>query len=403
MSSLSSDMARPRIAIIAGEHSGDLLGGKLMAAINARCNGPVHYFGVGGPEMTARGLVSQFPIEDIEVMGLGAILRRLPTIVRRVYQSVDSAIAALPDVVVIIDAPEFTHAVARRIRQRAPHIPIIDYVSPSVWAWRSGRARKMSRYVDHILALLPFEPKVHARLGGPRCDYIGHPLADRTSWIKALDVAPLSKRLGLDKQQPVLVVLPGSRSSEIAKLMAPFGKTLELLARQGPAPQVIMPVLEARRSLIEEALKAWPLRPHLVSGDKDKFRAFRLADAALAASGTVTLELAIAGTPMVVGYRIGPFTALIVRPLIEAKSAVLANLVLDENAFPEFMQQECQPQNLAAAIADLLSDTPARRRQLKALARIPEALAVAGETPSLAAADIVLRYVEKGRPAMLCG
>ncbi len=394
---VSSKMRDLKLCLIAGEHSGDQLGGKLMRAINRSRKGAVRYFGVGGREMAAQGLISQFPLEDVAVMGLGAIAAQLPKLTARVYQTVDNVIATQPDAVVIIDAPEFTHPIAKRIRKRAPHIPIIDYVSPSVWAWRSGRARKMRGYIDHVLALLPFEPRAHEELGGPPCSYVGHPLVERMGWIEALDCEPLIERLGLQPDQPVLVVLPGSRSSEITKLMQPFGETIAHLIERGIAPQLIMPVVPAKRALIEKHLATWPLKPQLVESEEDKFVAFRLAQAALAASGTVTLELAVAGTPMVVGYRVGEVPYQIMRRLIRAKSAVLANLILDDNAFPEFIHDTCTADNLAPTLADLLHETPARRAQLAALARIPEALAVPGGSPSGAAAEIVLRYGDRGR------
>ncbi len=385
------------LCVIAGEHSGDQLGGKLMAAINQSRGGTVHYSGVGGREMAARGLLSLFPLEDVAVMGLGAIAAQLPRLIARVNKSVDHVVSSQPDAVVIIDSPEFTHPIAKRIRKRAPHIPIIDYVSPSVWAWRSGRARKMRGYIDHVLALLPFEPRAHEQLGGPPCSYVGHPLVERIAWIKALDTAALASRLGLSADRPVLVVLPGSRSSEISKLMQPFGETIASLIAQGIKPQLIMPVVPAKRAQIEEHLATWPLKPQLVESEEDKFTAFRLGQAALAASGTVTLELAVAGTPMVVGYKVGQVTYQVMRRLVRAKSAVLANLILGDNAFPEFIHDTCTADHLAPALADLLHETPARRAQLAALARIPEALAVPGGSPSGAAAEIVLRYGDCGR------
>ena len=179
-----------RLFVVAGEHSGDALGAKLMAAINARRRGRVRYVGVGGPHMAQEGLVSQFPMEEVAVMGPAAIARRLPLILRRIRGTVAAAVAAEPDALVIIDSPEFTHPIARRVRKRRPDIPIIDYVSPSVWAWRPGRARRMRRYVDHVLALLPFEPDAHQRLGGPPCTYVGHPLVERLAWIEGLDPGP---------------------------------------------------------------------------------------------------------------------------------------------------------------------------------------------------------------------
>ena len=407
---MTSDVGRPtrersysaegqdlRLFIVAGEHSGDALGAKLMAALNERRRGRVRYVGVGGAQMAQQGLVSQFPMEDVAVMGAGAILARLPKILTRVYGTVAAAVAAEPDALVIIDSPEFTHPIAKRMRRRRPEIPIVDYVSPSVWAWRPGRARKMRGYVDHVLALLPFEPDAHLRLGGPPCTYVGHPLIERLPWIAALDTAPLAQRLALPPDMHLLVVLPGSRASEVGRLMQPFGEALRRLVERGRKFEVVIPLVESVRGLVEQHLSAWPKRPHLVTGEDDKFRAFKLARAALAASGTVTLELGLAGTPMVVAYKVGALTAAAVRPLITAPSAVLANLVLDEKAFPELIQEYCTPANIASALAPLLDEGPARERQLAALARIPRRLHLPQGTPSEAAADVVLYYAEKGR------
>jgi lipid-A-disaccharide synthase len=381
-----------RLFLVAGEHSGDALGGKLMAALKARHSGPIAFAGVGAEHMELEGLVSDFPMSDVAVMGPLAILRRLPLILKRVYGTVDRALAWQPDAVVIIDSPEFTHPIAKRIRKRAPEIPIIDYVSPTVWAWRPGRARKMQPYVDHVLGLLPFEPAAHARLRGPPCSYVGHPLIERLDWLRDLDTDPLRQRLGLDPARPTVVVLPGSRSSEVGRLMEPFGDALRILCAAGPAPQVILPVVPHVRGLVERLRMGWPVPPHIVEGGEDKFRAFRLADAALAASGTVTLELALAGTPMVVAYRVDPVAAPFLRRMIKAPTTVLANLVLGENSFPEFHQELASPENLAGALAPLLSDTPERRAQRAALDRIPELMHVEGGSPSEAAAAIVLDY-----------
>lgn len=390
-----------RIVLIAGEHSGDALGAKLVAALKARLGDRLRLSGVGGDAMAEEGFVSDFPISDVAVMGPLSILRHLPRIVRRVYATVDRAIAFDPHVVVIIDSPEFTHPIAKRIRKRRPDIPIIDYVSPSVWAWRPGRARKMRGYVDHVLALLPFEPETHARLGGPPCTYVGHALSEWVDWLDALDPTPLAARLGLDPARPVVVALPGSRSSEVGRLMEPFGDTLRLLIADGIKPEVLMPCVAHMRPLILSKLALWPVTPHLVDVHDDKFRAFKLADAALAASGTVTLELALAGVPMVVAYRVDPVAAPFLRRLIKAPTVVLANLVLGENVFPEFHQETVTPENLAAALRPLLSDTEARGKQVAALARVPGLIRTDdGRAPSEAAADIVLDYaLGKGRRA----
>jgi lipid-A-disaccharide synthase len=385
-----------RLFLVAGEHSGDALGGKLMAALNARLKGRIHYLGVGGETMEEAGLASQFPLSDVAVMGPLSILAHLPRIVSRVYRTVDAAVAAEPDAVVIIDAPEFTHPIAKRIRKRAPNIPIIDYVSPSVWAWRPGRARKMRPYVDHVMGLLPFEPAAHERLGGPPCTYVGHPLIERLDFMRNIDTDPLVQQLDLDPGRLTLVVLPGSRTSEVTRLMQPFGDTLALLAARHVRPQVIIPAVPHVRPLIEKYAETWTVKPHIVDGEENKFRAFKLAHAALAASGTVTLELALAGTPMVVAYKVDGIAARM-RFLMKVQSVVLANLVLEENAFPELLQEDCTPEKLAGALEQLLRDTPARRAQIEALARIPDKMLLDGTSPSEAAADIVLDYAVNGR------
>jgi len=384
------------IFLVAGEHSGDALGAKLMTALNERSEAPLVYSGVGGEQMREMGLRSLFPLSDVAVMGPLAILRHLPRLVRRVYQTVDAAVAASPDLVVIIDSPEFTHPIAKRIRRKCPDVPIINYVSPSVWAWRPGRARKMRGYVDHVLALMPFEPEEHARLGGPPCSYVGHPLVEQDAWIRSLDPAALARRLGIDRAKPVLVVLPGSRATEVRRLMAPFGETIARLRAEGHDPQVIIPAVSWLRPQIEEALAGWPVRARIIEGAEDKFRAFRLADAALAASGTVTLELGLAGTPMVVGYKVDAVAASL-RFLLNVPSIVLANLVLQDNAFPEFVQQDCTPEKLSAALAPLLADTPERARQREAVARVRAILRAPGDQPSARAAEVSLRILNGGR------
>jgi lipid-A-disaccharide synthase len=387
-----------RLFLIAGEHSGDALGAKLVAALRQRLGNRLKLAGVGGAEMEHEGFVSDFPMSDVAVMGPLSILRHLPRILKRVYGSVNSAIRFDPHAVVIIDSPEFTHPIAKRIRKRRPDIPIVDYVSPSVWAWRPGRAERMRHYVDHILGLLPFEPATHERLGGPPCTYVGHALIERLDWLRDLDPEPLRERLRLAPNRPIVVVLPGSRSSEVGRLMEPFGDTLRILCERGPAPHVLLPCVPHMRALIEQKRKSWPVAAQILEDPEDKFRAFKLADAALAASGTVTLELALAGTPMVVAYRVDPVAAPFLRRLIKAPTTVLANLVLGENAFPEFHQEKSTPENLARALLPLLGDTPERRAQLASLARVPDLIRIEdGKDPSEVAAEIVLTYGRLGK------
>ena len=382
------------IYLVAGEHSGDRLGGKLMAALKVNYAGKLEISGVGGEAMAQQGLRSLFPLSEVAVMGPLAILPKLPRIVSRVYQTRADILAKNPDILVILDSPEFTHPIAKRVRKSRPNLPIIDYVSPSVWAWRPGRAKKMRAYVDHVLALLPFEPAAHDRLGGPPCSYVGHPLIEQMDWIDGLDPSALAKRLKLQLGLPVIVVLPGSRSSEVSRLLEPFGKTVvRLAAAHGPL-EIVMPVVPSVRRQIEQGVAEWPIAPHIVEGEQEKFQAFGLARAALAASGTVTLELALAGAPMVVAYRIDVLSAAVLRRMIKAPSAVLANLILEKNAFPEFIQEDCTPDRLAAALLPLIGESNERNAQLKALSELRARMRIGRSSPSDQAADIVLGYLD---------
>src|ERR1700723_3215309 len=220
----TSNVAR-KIFLVATEESGDRLGANLMKVLRQRLGGAVQFEGVGGQSMAREGLASLFPIEELSIIGLAAVAKQLPKILRLIRETTQAVTQASPDILVIIDSPDFTHRVARRVRARDPSIPIVDYVSPSVWAWRSGRARAMCRYVDHVLALLPFEPEEYRRLGGPPCSYVGHPLVEQ---IDILRPYPAEQKRR-DGRPPVLLVLPGSRRGEVNHHMAIFGETLGLL------------------------------------------------------------------------------------------------------------------------------------------------------------------------------
>lgn len=387
-----------RIALVAGEPSGDRLGGRLMDALAQAAGGAVAFSGVGGEAMTERGLDTLFPLSDLSVTDPLDILRQLPRIARRVRQTAAAVVATSPHALVILDSPEFNHPVAKRVRRRMPHLPIVNYVSPSVWAWRPGRARRMRAYVDHVLALLPFEPAYHVRLGGPPCTYVGHPLIERLDWIKGLDAGDLARRLGLRGDRPVLTVLPGSRANEVRRLMRPFGDAVAILQRELGPLEVVVPLVDSVRPLFEAELANWPLKPHVVHGEEAKFQAFRLARAALAASGTVTLELALAGAPTVVGYRVSPIAELPLRWLIKVPTIVLPNLVLDRKVFPDFVQRDCSPENLARALRPLLVGGPERDVQTEALRGLEHRMVLRHGTPSERAAGIVLELARNGRP-----
>jgi lipid-A-disaccharide synthase len=388
----NANVAR-KIFLIATEESGDRLGANLMKVLRQRLGGAVRFEGVGGQSMAREGLTSLFPIEELSIVGLAAVVRQLPMILRRIRETAGAATQASPDILVIIDSPDFTHRVARRVRARDPSIPIIDYVSPSVWAWRPGRARAMRAYVDHVLALLPFEPEEYRRLNGPPCSYVGHPLTEQIGLLRP----GVDEQKRRDEQPPVLLVLPGSRRSEIRHHMAVFGETLGRLQAEGVAFELILPTMPHLQETVAEGLKSWKVAPRVAIGEQEKRAAFRIARAALAKSGTVTLELAIAGVPMVTAYRGGAVEAWIVRRAIKVNSVILANLVVGENVVPEFLQQDCTPEKLSPALRDVLDDTPLRRRQVEAFATIDKIMATGSLPPSVRAADIVLATMRKFR------
>jgi lipid-A-disaccharide synthase len=378
------------VFIVAGEHSGDQLGFKLMRSLRDRL-GPegVRFRGVGGEAMEREGLHSLFPLSDIAVMGIVPVVRRLPTVLARIRTTAEAIVATPPGVLVIIDSPDFTHRVARRARRHLPKLPVVDYVSPSVWAWRPGRARAMRRYVDHVLALLPFEPEAHERLHGPACSYVGHPLIERLAELRPTAAEAATR----DEECPMLLVLPGSRRSEIARLMQPFGETVARVASASPSGlRVVLPAVSHLETEIRTAAESWRVKPEIVTGEAAKLASFRGARAALAASGTVTLELALAGVPMVVAYKVSKLEEQL-KHLITVSSIVLPNLILGANAIPELIQDDCTPQRLAAALAPLLADTPERRTQEAAFRRLDTLMATGGQAPSERAADLVLATV----------
>ena len=385
----AANVAR-KVFLIATEESGDRLGAKLMQALRQRLGGAVQFEGVGGQSMAREGLPSLFPIEQLSIMGFSAVVRQLPMILRLIRQTADAVTQAMPDILVIIDSPDFTHRVARRVRARDPSLPIVDYVSPSVWAWRPGRARAMLGYVDHVLALLPFEPEAYRRLHGPLCSYVGHPLVELIDALRP-DADEQRRR---DGQPPVLLVLPGSRRGEIKHHMAVFGETLGLVDLPF---EPVLPTMPHLQDAIREGVKSWPVQPRIIVGEQEKRAAFRSAHAAFVKSGTVTLELALAQVPMVAAYKVGVAEAWILRRAIRGSSVILANLVIGENVVPEFLQEDCTPAKLAPALRDVLSYSPSRRRQTEAFAKIDAIMSTGGQPPSARAADIVLAAMRKAR------
>ncbi|RCS24335.1 lipid-A-disaccharide synthase [Phyllobacterium salinisoli] len=381
-----------KIAIIAGEESGDLLGADLIDALRGQTDRLVNLVGVGGSHLQQRGLKSLFNPDEIALMGLGAVLKNLPKLVWRIAQTARAVVAAKPDCLIIIDSPDFTHRVAKKVRAADPTIPIVKYIAPTVWAWRPQRARTMRAYVDHVLTILPFEVDVLKRLNGPAATYAGHRLA---SYKPILDVR--AARMNREKtraegEERTLLVLPGSRRSEIKTLMEPFGKAVAELAGRVETLHVILPTLPAIEPMVRTLSADWPVKPLVVTGEEEKWKAFAQADAALAASGTVSLELALAHVPTVLAYKIDWFARQFLAPRITAWSAALPNVIADQAILPEHFNEFVRPGLLARELDGLMRPGPAREAQISSFQHIAELMMTerpAGEIAAKTVLDLI--------------
>jgi lipid-A-disaccharide synthase len=380
------------IFLVAAEASGDRLGAALMQALRQRATEPLRFSGVGGHEMAAAGLDSLLSMDDFAIIGFSAIPARLPRIVSHMVRIVRAVLARRPHALVVIDSPAFSLPLARFVHWFDRSVPIIDYVSPSVWAWRAGRARSMRRFIDHVLALLPFEPEVHRRLGGPPCSYVGHPLIENVAALRPNE-AEARRRMA---DPPVVLAMPGSRSGEVARLADVFGGALARVAERTGPIEVVVPTVPHLVAQVTQAVSQWPIKPRVVVEQAEKLAAMRVARAALAKSGTTTLELAVAGIPMVAAYKVSAVEAVAVRRLVRVPSYILANLVIGENVVPELVQEDCTPDRLADALVPLLGDTPQRQRQTGAFAKLDAIMEIGSRAPAARAADIVLASL---RPA----
>ena len=371
-----------RAFVIAGEPSGDRLGAALMAGLR-RLEPGVTFDGIGGPEMTTEGLESRFPMSDLAVMGLAEVLPKLRHLFRRRDEAVAAIVAARPDVLITIDSPDFCLRVAAKARAALPALKVVHYVAPSVWAWRPARAEKMARVVDHVLALLPFEPP-YMRAAGMTCDFVGHPVvADPLG--TPVEAGLFRERHGIEG--PLALVLPGSRRGEVGRLAPIFG---EALAQMPKATRVVVPAVAHLSETVRAAVRGWPGDPLVVTDRADKQAAFAAATAALAASGTVSLELAANGVPMVIAYDMNWFSRQIIARMLKVDTVTLVNLVSETRAVPEFLGEACKPGPVGAAFADLLRLPSQRERQRDALDLTMDRLGRGGEAPGLRAARSVL-------------
>jgi lipid-A-disaccharide synthase len=349
---------------VAGEESGDLLGADLIDALRSQTDRLVDIVGVGGDHLAARGMKSFFDPHEIALMGLGAILKNLPGLMRRIGQTAQRIIAEKPDCVLLIDSPEFTHRVAQKIRAAKPTIPIVKYIAPSVWAWRPQRARAMKAYFDHVLTILPFEVEVMQQLSGPSATYVGHRLSSYEPILKARAEQKILELQRTDETRKTLLVLPGSRRTEIQLLMEPFGQAVGELAARIEKLDVVLPTLPRIEEMVRDLSKNWAVKPLIVLGDEEKWKAFSKADAALAASGTVSLELALSRIPSVLSYKADWFARKFLMPKITIWSAALPNIIADEPVVPEYFNEFVRPGMLARNLERLMRPGSARQAQL---------------------------------------
>jgi lipid-A-disaccharide synthase len=377
------------IALVAGESSGDQLGARLIRELQRQAAAPVRFVGVGGPLMEAEGLNSLFPMADIAVNGFIPVFRRLPSLIRRISQTAKGIAAEQPHAVIHIDAQDFNQRVARQLHTALPQTPLIAYVSPTVWAWRPGRAKKIARYYKLLMAVLPFEPEVHRRLGGPETTYVGHPLIERLGDFTAGEAEASQRQVPPFR----LLLLPGSRHAEVSRLLKVFGEASALLAARFPDLEILLPAVPHLRADILRWTADWPVKPQILDGEEAKHAAFRTARAALAASGTVTLELALARVPTVVAYRVGYIEGEIARRLISVESASLPNLILGRKLLPEFIDWGWTAQDLAASVARIMEDGAPRQEQLDGFEEVHRLMSEGISTPSATAAALVLRQI----------
>ena len=384
--------AGPLIFLIAGEASGDNLAARLMAALKRQTQGRIKFAGVGGDAMAREGLDPLFPMAELSLMGLAEVVPHLPRLWRRLRQTVAEIERLRPQAVVSVDSPDFTFRVARRIG--ALGIPRVHYVAPTVWAWRPGRARKLAGTIEHLLALLPFEPPYFEGAGVP-CSFVGHPVVE--SGADRGDATAFRTRHGLAPDATVISVLPGSRETEVRRLLPTFEDALRLLAESRPDLTVAVSTVEAVRDQVAGAVKAWPLRCIVVSDPGEKYDAFAASRAAVAKSGTVTVELALAGVPMVVCYKVSAVTAFLARRLVRVDHIALVNLLADRPFVPELLQEACTPQAIAEAMATLLEDEATRAAQRAGFEALVGQLGGTSPAPSERAAEVVLEVIAARR------
>ncbi len=376
-----------KLFLVAGEASGDKLGAALMAGLRQLVP-DVAFAGVGGAQMEEQGLHSLFPMEELSVMGIAEVLPKYRQLKRRIAETAQAVLDGGVDALITIDSPDFCLRVARIVKAARPGLRTIHYVAPSVWAWRPGRAAKMAQVVDHVLALLPFEPP-YMQAAGMSCDFVGHPVVAEAR-ASAEEAAEFRETLMIGPDQPLVLCLPGSRRGEVKRLGPRFDEALMRLRDREPGLRVVLPTVRGVAPMVREMTARWPVAPIVVETPADKRAAFAAADLALAASGTVSLELAANRVPMVIAYDANPISWHIIWNMLRIDTVTLVNLVSETRAVPEFLGPNCRPGPISASLARLLDSPGARAEQLAAMDETMRRLGEGGEPPGLRAARSVL-------------
>lgn len=382
-----------RIYLIAGEQSGDLLGARLMAELKKSAGNP-SFQGIGGPQMEAQGLGSLFSMSELSLMGFVEILPHLPRLLRRIDQTVADILEKKPDIFITIDSPGFVFRVARKLREHWPKGSagsprFVHYVAPSVWAYKPGRARKLSQIYDQVLTLLPFEPP-YFKAEGMQADFVGHPLVE-TNFSGDGVLFRTHHAIGADAK--VIAVLPGSRVGEMRRHLPVLRETMAQLARQFPHTVTVMPCVPHLMETARQKTQGWPTRLLIVDQSREKWDAFDAADVAIAKSGTVTLELALTKTPMVVMYKVHPLSAWLMRRMIRTQYVTLVNILEQREVVPELLQEEATTDRILREVKTLLSKENVRRMQLEAFHAALTKLGLGtSRTPSQKAAEAILMH-----------
>jgi lipid-A-disaccharide synthase len=380
----------PLFFIIAGEPSGDLLGARLMQSLRERTGGRVRFMGIGGDRMIAEGLRSLFSQHELTHFGIFEVLSHLPRLIFRIRQTIAAIRRLRPAALITIDSPDFCFNVAKALKGQG--IPLIHYVAPTVWIWRPRRAKKIAKFLDHLLALLPFEPPYFTKENLP-CTFVGHPIVESSA--DKGDTDRLRAKYHLHPTAPLLTILPGSRRSELSRLLPVYGAAMSELKKAVPDLQTVLPTLPHFVETIQEATKDWAIKPLIVVGDEDKYDAFAASTAALACSGTVTVELAMANLPSVVTYKVNPLSATIAQHLLLGRFTCLINIMHNRMIVPELLQNFCTPQSIAAELIPLLTSDYERAHQRRGLHQVAVWLGKGAMVPSQKAADMVLSIARK--------